>query len=92
MNGNGNGNVNVKRESSVKVLGRWVRVPNWLVFERKRWSPERIAREELRAQQLGDMQKIVMASPLFPWACAALFFAALMFVTWAVPMAVDTLL
>lgn len=57
-------NVNVTRKSHVKVLGRWVRVPNWCI--RQPWSAEKIAREELRAQQMGDMQKFVMGSPLFP--------------------------
>ncbi len=83
-------NVNVKRESHVKVLGRWVRVPNWMITQK--WSPERIEREELRAQQLGDLQKFVMKSPLFPVAVVAAFFGAMYFVCWAVPTLVDTLL
>jgi hypothetical protein len=57
--------MNVKRESHVKVLGRWVRVPNWLIVERKRWSAEKISRVEAQAARLGELQTFVMASPLF---------------------------
>lgn len=82
--------MNVTRESHIKVLGRWVRVPNWMITQK--WSAERIAREELRAQQLGDLQNFVMKSPLFPIAVVAAFFGFMYFVCWAVPALVDTLL
>jgi hypothetical protein len=83
--------MNVTRESHVKVLGRWVRVPNWFIVDQK-WSAEKIAREELRAEQLGDLQKFVTRSPLFPIACVAAFFGFMYVVCWAVPTLVDTLL
>lgn len=83
--------MNVTRESHVKVLGRWVRVPNWFIVDRK-WSAEKIARVEAQAQALGDLQNFVTRSPLFPLAVVAAFFGAMYFVCWAVPTLVDTLL
>jgi hypothetical protein len=59
---------------------------------RKPWNAEKIAREELRAQQLGDMQKFVMKSPLFPAACVVGFFLFVMFGLWAGNAVVDALL
>jgi len=64
--------MNVKRESFVKVLGHSVRVPNVLIFERKRWSAAKIARVEVQAARLGELQKFIVASPLFPLAVVLL--------------------
>jgi hypothetical protein len=58
--------MNVTRKSYIKLLGRSVRVPNRLIVERRRWSPEKIARVEEQAARLGEIQKFVMASPLWP--------------------------
>lgn len=32
----------------------------------KRWSAEKIARVEIEAARLGDLERFVVASPLFP--------------------------
>lgn len=58
--------MNVTRKSYVKVMGHSVRVPNWFIWEPKRWSPEKISRVEERAARLGQLQTFVMASPLYP--------------------------
>lgn len=84
--------MNVTRESHVKVLGRWVRVPNWAIVSRKPWSAAKIARAEVQAQRLGELQTFVMRSPLFPLACVVAFFAFLGFAQWAVNTVVDALL
>lgn len=84
--------MNVKRESFVKVLGRTVRVPNWAIVERGRWSAERIARVERQAQALGDLQAFVMKSPLFPVAIVAGVYGALYTAVWAVETLVGILL
>lgn len=83
-------NVKVTRKSHVKVLGRWVRVPNFLI--RERWSDEKISFKELRAQEIGDLQSFVMKSPLFPFVVVMGFFAVMIFASWAVPALVDALL
>lgn len=36
------------------------------MFSRGRWSAEKIARVEAQAARLGELQKFVVASPLFP--------------------------
>ena len=59
---------------------------------RKPWSAAKIARVEQQAQALGDLQTFVVKSPLFPFACVALFFGFMYFVSWAVPTLVDSLL
>lgn len=63
--------MNVTRKSYVKVMGHSVRVPNWVIWERK-WSPEKISRVEEQAARLGELQKFVMASPLFPFVVVVL--------------------
>lgn len=84
--------MNVTTSSRVKVLGRWVAVPNWVIFERKRWSPERIARVEAQAARLGAMQTAVVRSWAFPVAVVLGAYAALYASVWAVETAVAILL
>lgn len=82
--------MNVTRTSHVKIMGRWVRVPNWFIGGK--WSTAKIARVEQQAQALGDLQTFVMKSPLFPLACVLAFFGFVGFVGWAIPKVVDMLL
>jgi hypothetical protein len=51
-------------------------------FERGVWQAER----------LGDLQKFVVGSPLFPLACVVAFFAFMSGAVWGVNVLVDTLL
>lgn len=83
--------MNVTRTSHVKVLGCNVRVPNWVIVDR-RWSAAKIARVEQQAQALGDIQNFVVRSPLFPVVCVALFFGLIGFATWVIPRLVDAML
>lgn len=65
--------MNVTRTSSVKVMGHWINVPNWLIMERKPWSTERKNRARDRAAALGDLQTFVTRSPLAPTAALLAF-------------------
>lgn len=58
--------MNVTRKSYVKIMGRSVRVPNCFIVERRKWSAEKISRVEAQAARLGELQKFIVASPLFP--------------------------
>lgn len=64
--------INVTRESRVKVFGRWVRVPNWVIVDRQ-WSTERKNRARDNAARLGAVQTFVTlaAGKAFPWFAAA---------------------
>lgn len=69
--------MNVTRESFVKVLGRWVRVPNWAIVARKPWTTERKNRARDNAEWLGAVQEYVMTSWVFPLAAFVLVVVAL---------------
>ena len=59
--------VKATRTSHVKIMGRWVRVPNWAIMERGRWSTERKNVERDRAARLGELQNFVMRAPVIPF-------------------------
>lgn len=58
--------MSVTTESHIKVLGRWVRVPNALIVERKSWSTSRKNRARDNAELLGQAQTFVMTSWVYP--------------------------
>jgi len=41
----------------------------------RKWSVEKIARVEAQAERLGELQKFIVASPLFPLALVLAFVA-----------------
>lgn len=82
--------MNVTRKSQVKIMGHWVRVPN--CFIGRKWSAEKIARAEVQAERLGDLQNFVMKSPLFPLFVVSVFVGCLILSSWAIETVVDMLL
>lgn len=58
----------------------------------KRWSAEKIERVERRAERLGDLERFVVRSPLFPVMCVVAFYGFIVGAHWAVETFVGWLL
>jgi hypothetical protein len=70
--------MNVTRESHVKIMGRWVRVPNWAIVSRP-WSTARKNRARDNAARLGALQNFVMRGWVYPaFACIVVIGAMLL--------------
>lgn len=67
--------MNVTRTSSVKIMGRWVNVANWVIVESKPWSTEKKNRERDRAARLGQLETFLVKSPILPMTAVVAFFA-----------------
>ena len=67
--------MNAVRTSAIRVAGHWVRVPNWMIVERKPWSTEKKNRERDRAVRIGQLEKFVTGSPILPTTAVIAFFA-----------------
>lgn len=67
--------MNATRTSSVKVMGRWINVPNWVIVERKPWSTEKKNRERDRAARIGQLEAFLIKSPILPTTAVVAFLA-----------------